>query len=601
LVAAAALAIAAAALLGSAFLPYWSMRVRAPQYPKGLQVVVYPHRLDGDVREIDVLNHYIGMRPLAHGAKRERQLAIPGILAAVVALIIAMWVTKWWTVLLTLPTVCLPVLFAGDLYWWLRDFGLNLNPRAPLSSAVKPFIPPLFGEGKIAQFQVTAGFEAGFLLALAAGLLAAIALILRFRERGRMGHLVLFMVVMLLLSSPSVFADTLMVSPASTLRTIPEALDAASEGDTIIVRGGIHPGPLTVTKRVSLIGEAWPVIDGGGRGTVLTLATPEIVLRGFLIRGSGDVLAAEDTGVLIHGSGTVIEGNRFEDVLFGIHVRHAPGSVVRDNIFSGKSLPVARRGDVIRVWYSDDVRIEGNTVLDGRDVVLWFSKHLTIRDNIIRRGRYGLHFMYCDDAAVEDNEVSENSVGIYLMYSARLRLVGNRMLRNRGPSGYGLGLKDMEQTHVEDNVIADNRAGLFIEHATDGIFKHNVIGYNDTGVYVWPSARGNQFLGNTLIENGEQVSAEGAVTAGLNVWRGNFWSDYRGFDIDGDGVGDRPYRAMRLFERLTDRYTALRLYRDSPAVHALEFAASLFPVFAPQPKVIDDRPLMAPIREARSG
>ena len=145
-----ALILAALALLGSLALTYWRMRVSAPQYPKGLTLIVYANRLDGDVHAIDMLNHYIGMRPLAHGALLERRLAIPGLSLAMVGLILAATVRRRWARWLAAPTLILPLLFAGDLYWWLRDYGLHLNPLALLNHSVFPFIPPLFGAGKIA-------------------------------------------------------------------------------------------------------------------------------------------------------------------------------------------------------------------------------------------------------------------------------------------------------------------------------------------------------------------------------------------------------------------------------------------------------------------
>lgn len=587
---------ASAILLASLAQPYWMMRVKAPQYPKGLALVVYANRIEGDVREIEMLNHYIGMKPLHDGAKTERRLAIPGILAAAIALVLLGWLSTRWAAGLALPAVAVPPLFALDVYYWLRTFGLHLNPKAPLSHAVKPFVPPLAGHGKIAQFDVVAGFGPGFWFAAAAGLLALVALWLKGRGRGRPRGVAVALAAGLALLGPAreACAQTWRVGGADGLATVQEAVERAADGDTVLVRPGRYAGPLIVRTRVELVGQDGAVVDGGGRGTVVTLAAPGITLRGLTVRGSGDVLSAEHTGILVSAPEIVIEHNRLEDVLFGVHIRHAPRSVVRDNVFHGKALPVARRGDAIRVWYSDDVTIERNHVLDGRDVVLWYSNRLTIRGNDVRRGRYGLHFMYCDGAEVADNVVAENSVGIYLMYSAHLALRGNRMASNRGPSGYGLGLKDMDGVQIEDNVLADNRVGVFMEHAS-GQWRGNRLVANDVGIWLWPSSRQNRFTGNDLIDNGEQVSVEGGMGDRGNEWAGNFWSDYRGFDADGDGVGDVPYRSVRLFERLTERVPALRLYADSPAAQTLELAARLFPIFAPKPKLVDTQPRMQPL------
>jgi nitrous oxidase accessory protein len=584
----------AACLLASPALPYWAMQVRAPQYPKGLNLRIYPHRLEGDVREIDGLNHYIGMRPLVEGATTERRLAIPALLVISLGLLLAAALPGRWALALALPAILFPLLFVGDLYWWLRDFGLNLDPHAPLNRAIRPFVPTLLGQGRVGQFASVAWFAGGFYLSATAAAAALAAALLRFR-RTRPSRGALAAAIGMSLWSPAWSADasTLMVGPDGTHDTITSALEAAAPGDTILVRSGVHRGPFVVDKPVALIGEGGPVLDGGGRGTVVRVEAPDVVLRGFVIRGSGDRLSTDDAGIVVTGARAQIEENRIEEVLFGIDVRHAPHAVLRRNTLSGMSLPVARRGDLIRVWYSDHVLVEDNRLSDGRDAVLWFSQGLTVRRNVVRRARYGVHVMYCHDSLVEDNDVSDSSVGIYLMYSQRLRLLRNRLTGNRGPSGYGIGLKDMDEAAVQDNLVADNRVGIFLDGAV-GELTGNLIASNDVGVAMLPSVRQVQFVGNSLVENGEQVSIEGLAGASANRWHGNFWSDYRGYDADGDGTGEVPYQAAQLFERLTDRYPALRLYADSPAARTLDFAAQLFPLFAPKPKLTDEAPRLAP-------
>ncbi|MBI1952643.1 MAG: nitrous oxide reductase family maturation protein NosD [Candidatus Omnitrophica bacterium] len=585
----------AVCLLASPALPYWAMQVRAPQYPKGLHLRIYPHRLSGDVREIDGLNHYIGMRPLVQGATTERRLAIPALMLISLGLLLAAALPRRWAVAFTLPAILFPLLFVGDLYWWLRDFGLNLDPHAPLNRAIKPFVPTLLGPGRVGQFASVAWFAGGFYLSVAAAAAAALAALLRFRRAPRAGaRLTAAMGIILLPVAWPADAATLVVEPSGAHETIASALEAAAPGDTIVVQGGVHRGPLVLEKPVTLIGERGPVIDGGGRGTVVRVEAPDAVVRGFIVRGSGDRLSTDDAGIVVTGARALVEANRIEGVLFGIDVRHAPHTILRRNVLSGMSLPVARRGDLIRVWYSDHVIIEDNELTGGRDAVLWFSQGLAVRRNVVRRARYGLHFMYCHDSLVEDNDVSDSSVGAYLMYSQRLRLWRNRITGNRGPSGYGIGLKDMDEAAVQDNLIADNRVGVFLDNAV-GALEANLIAYNDVGVAMLPSVQQVRFAGNSLVENGEQVAIEGLGSASTTTWRGNFWSDYRGYDADGDGVGELPYRSAQLFEQLADRYPSLRLYADSPAARTLEFAAQLFPLFAPRPMLADEAPRVAPL------
>ncbi len=165
------LGLAAFCLLVSIFVPYWRMKLLAPQYPRGLQIQVYVNRLTGDVREIDGLNHYIGMRPLGEAAQLERSLSIFAIAVLSLLVIAAIYVHNQWAALLSLPALLFPVIFLGDLYFWLWNFGQNLDPKAPLSSAIKPFVPPVLGEGVVGQFRTIAAVDRGFYLAILASVL----------------------------------------------------------------------------------------------------------------------------------------------------------------------------------------------------------------------------------------------------------------------------------------------------------------------------------------------------------------------------------------------------------------------------------------------
>lgn len=169
--------IAAAILLvSSIFLPYWRLTLHAPQYPKGLTVQAYVNRIEGDVSEIDGLNHYIGMRPLDEAASFEKSISIIGIIGVALLILAAVFVHTRWAALLALPALLLPAIFLIDLQYWLANFGTNLDPTAALSSSVDPFIPPVLGEGVIAQFSTWAVPDTGLWVATAASVLIAIGL-----------------------------------------------------------------------------------------------------------------------------------------------------------------------------------------------------------------------------------------------------------------------------------------------------------------------------------------------------------------------------------------------------------------------------------------
>lgn len=382
-------------------------------------------------------------------------------------------------------------------------------------------------------------------------------------------------------------------------------VDGAEPGSELRLPAGTYRGGVVVDKPLRIVGEGWPVVDGQGDGNILEITAPDVTIEGLVLRGSGSSLDRENAGVSSDGSaGIRIVGNRFEDVLFGVFLRRAPDSLVADNVIGAKELSLGRRGDGIRLWESPGTTIEGNTVTDGRDSVLWFSEGLVVRDNVVKRGRYGLHFMYSDDALVEGNWLEGNSVGGFLMYSRNLTLRDNVAFDNRGPSGYGFGFKDMDGIEADGNRLVDNRVGLYFDNSpwsTDVYqhFRRNVVAYNDIGLEFNPSVKRNVFSANAFIDNREQVSLTGGGTfVDNNEWTadgvGNFWSDYAGYDSDGDGLGEVPYRAEDLFGELTDDHPEVAFFSNSPAARAVDMAAQAFPVLRPDPKLVDEAPMVSP-------
>ncbi|MBI4315188.1 MAG: cytochrome C [Chloroflexi bacterium] len=164
----ALLMLAALMLMISMFLPYWSMTMHAPQYPKGLRVDVYLNHLEGDMFEIDELNHYLGMPTLDAGGQLERSISFFAVVALGLLLIAGVFVHNQWAGVLALPVLGFPLAFLADMYLILYRYGHSIDPTSALGGAVKPFTPPLLGEGTVGQFGTVAAFGIGFYLAVGA-------------------------------------------------------------------------------------------------------------------------------------------------------------------------------------------------------------------------------------------------------------------------------------------------------------------------------------------------------------------------------------------------------------------------------------------------
>lgn len=176
LIPSALLMLAALLLIVSMFLPYWSMTMKAPQYPQGLRVDVYVNQLEGDVSEIDALNHYLGMPPLDEGGQLERSVSMLAITVLGLLLLAAVFVHNQWAGLLALPVIAYPFIFLADLWWILYQYGHSIDPQSALGGAIEPFTPPLFGEGTIGQFGTVARAEPGLILAFLAAAVVVVGL-----------------------------------------------------------------------------------------------------------------------------------------------------------------------------------------------------------------------------------------------------------------------------------------------------------------------------------------------------------------------------------------------------------------------------------------
>lgn len=393
-------------------------------------------------------------------------------------------------------------------------------------------------------------------------------------------------------------------APGGSPGAIGRMLEAARPGETVTVPAGIYREHVRIERPGALIAEGRVVIDGGGSGDVVVITAPDVTLRGFVVRNTGIDLDKENAAIRVTAPRATIEDNILEDILFGIDLRESADSRVLGNTIGGKNLDIARRGDGLRLWRADRTLVEGNTIHDGRDAILWYSTGVTVRRNRGFDCRYGLHLMFSDAVTIEDNHFERNSVGIYLMYSTGVEISRNRLVRNRGPSGYGLGLKETDRFRVRSNLIAANRSGIYLDGspftaAQPGDFSGNTLAYNDVGFTILPSARGNEIVGNNFIDNIDQVAVSGRGSLEANrFWKhdsGNFWSDYSGYDQNADGIGDFVHESATLFDNLLDKEPSLRLFLFSPAQQAVEFVGRALPAVRPEPKFSDEVPLMRPV------
>jgi nitrous oxidase accessory protein len=374
------------------------------------------------------------------------------------------------------------------------------------------------------------------------------------------------------------------------------AIAAAADGDVIRVRSGVYREDLRIDRRLTIIGENQPTLIGTGIGTVVTVAAPDSELKGFAIEGSGTGQTnAMDAGIQVTSNGNRIAGNRLRRVFYGVVVVNATGNEITDNEIEGfRDLPFGQRGDGIYLYRSPENVVARNRISAERDAIYFqYAPRGRVVDNAASDSRYALHDMFSDDALIARNTFSDSAVGANIMNSRRIRIEDNRILGNRGVPGVGLTLKDCDDAVVRNNVIAGNERGLLLDGSSASRFIDNRFSVNDTAVALFSSAEHNAFSGNRFIDNWSDLVLSGRDSG--TRWsvdgRGNYWSRYRGFDFDGDGVGEAPHPLLGAFERIEGTNAAARIYLQSPAAAGLELAARLSGHLASD--AIDDKPLVS--------
>ncbi len=389
--------------------------------------------------------------------------------------------------------------------------------------------------------------------------------------------------------------NALRVGPGSPYRTVQDAIFAARPGDTIHIPAGVHHGPIHIDRPIVLIGEDGAILDGGGHGTVVHVMADDVEIRGLTIRGSGHSLDHDDAAIKLDGCvGCRVVDNRIEAALHGVYLLRASRSTIARNVIEGDAgRAEARRGNGIHLYHSTGNRLEGNRIRAVRDGIYFsFADWNDVVANRVTGVRYGLHYMYSNDNRFTGNEFRRNAAGAAIMFSNRISFRDNIFADHTGYRAYGILLQTATRVTAQGNRIVGNRVGLHLDNSLDNRIVGNAIAHNGIGIDLLSSAEANVFAENAIA--GNRVAVRPAQGGGENAWaeagRGNWWGDPSVYDFDGDGIGDRPYRAGDPFATLAQARPALEAFTGTLAARALAWADRAFPVFG-LPTVVDPAPL----------
>ena len=372
-------------------------------------------------------------------------------------------------------------------------------------------------------------------------------------------------------------------------------VDAAPAGSTLKPQPGDYAGPVRLSKPLNIEGGGQVVIDGGGKGTVFVLETDGATLRGVHLKGSGDSHDTDDACLNVRGHRNTLENLVIDDCLFGIDLKQSNENIVKGNRIRSKPFELGVRGDGLRLWYSMKNRIEGNEIVDSRDMVAWYSNGNLFANNVGKRSRYSIHFMFANNNEVVGNRFYDNAVGIYLMYTEGVNVRNNVISHATGAAGMGIGFKEASDAIIEGNEIIYCAVGVGSDLSpfqpdTKIEMRNNRFAFNGIGIQFTSELGGNIMTNNVFEGNLTQIAYSGRAAVERNEWHGNYWDDYQGFDRNGDGVGDTPYELYAFADRLWMEIPFARFFLNAPAMETLDFLERLAPFSSPELLLKDEAP-----------
>jgi len=380
------------------------------------------------------------------------------------------------------------------------------------------------------------------------------------------------------------------------ISSLTEAIKIAQPFDTIRVFGGVYTeGNIIIDKPLTVIGVDNPILDGEMKVEVVTIDADSVWFEGFTVKNVGTSYTVDHAGIRIkRRKHFTLKDNHLVNTFFGIYLEQSDSGQVVGNTVFGEAVEQINSGNAIHLWHCNHVKIIGNHIKKHRDgIYLEFVDNSEIIDNVSEDMlRYGLHFMFSNDDLYKGNIFRNNGAGVAVMFSKRIIMIDNLFQDNWGPASYGLLLKEIYDGELTGNTFLRNTTGINAEGSNRIIFTHNTFEQNGWAIRVLGACFNNVFHDNNFLYNSFDLAYTGHIND--NSFDGNYWSEYTGYDLDKDGIGDVPFRPVKLFSYVATQVQESIIMIRSLFVYLIDFSEKVSPVFTPD-DLMDSSPYMTPV------
>ncbi|MGS4344516.1 nitrous oxide reductase family maturation protein NosD [Myroides odoratus] len=400
----------------------------------------------------------------------------------------------------------------------------------------------------------------------------------------------------ILLLSGSIQAKTITVRPQSAISTIKQAISLAEDYDLIVVEAGTYKETeIHITKPLTLLSKN-AIVDGENKGEIFSIQSDYVTLKDFTIINVGSSYIKDYAAIRVRESKHfIIENNTIRNLFFGIYLEKSKEGKVLSNKIYGKAKSEFNSGNGIQLWYCNNIEIKDNYVEKVRDgIYLEFSNYCTIDRNISKNNvRYGLHFMFSNHDVVTNCSYTNNGAGVAIMFSKFMKMSHNLFSDNWGSAAYGVLLKEVNDTEISFNIFKNNTTAINIEGSNRVTYTHNDFISNGWALNSRGANYQNEVNYNNFLQNSFDLLYQGQLNQ--NNFDGNYWSNYTGYDLDKDGIGDIPYRPIKLFSYIVNKTPESIIFLRSLFVDIIDFSEKVSPVFTPD-NLVDAKPFIKPIQ-----
>ena len=407
----------------------------------------------------------------------------------------------------------------------------------------------------------------------------------------------MYLLLSCVIASP-VYAKNWVIDTQQAAESIWQEL---KDGDQVEVKPGTYLGAWTIDKSVSVVAQSGAILDAQGMSKAISISAKNVSISGLTIKNWGAEIGQLDSGVFVEktASGVVLDALNLTGSAFSIWVDAADKATIKNCKIEGDlTVRSQDRGNGIHLFNVQNALIEGNEVWHTRDgIYIDTSNNNELISNYLHDLRYGVHYMYSNNNKLHRNITERTRTGYALMQSHHLDVQHNQSIND---FNYGILMNYITDSTLRFNKVSMVRQGrnpntnmavgetiagadgkaLFIYNSVLNEISDNELSQSDLAIHLTGGSTDNKIYNNAFLGNRNQVKY---VSNRKQEWsfdgQGNYWSDYLGWDVNKDGLGDSQYVPNNGLDKLLWKFPNARMLFNSPGVLLLRWVEAQFPIF----------------------